>query len=229
MSKSGNLTVCVQAGGESRRMGRSKATVPFLGEPLLLRSINRLLPISEEFIVNTNEPEALDFVPVVVRLGLVVEDVRGALQGLRTAFASATNEFVAITAVDMIFPSRNIIAEELRILKKTGADACVPHSGNGFEPFHGVYRRESCLAAVEAALARGEKRAMSWFGDVKLVALEGTALEDAEPRGGSFINTNTPEELARMEAKITAGEMKQRMPFTLEGRAPHPSHSTVAA
>ncbi len=222
MSKSGNLTVVVQAGGESRRMGRSKATVPFLGEPLLMRSVHRLLPIADEFIVTTNEPEALDFVPAEVKLVRDVEDVRGALQGLKTAFSAASHEFVAVTAVDMIFPSRNIIAEELRVLKKTGADACVPHSANGFEPFHGVYRRETCLAAVEAALARGEKRAMGWFNDVKLVALEGTALEEAEPRGGSFINTNTPEELAFIEGKIAAGEMRERMPFTIEGRAPHP-------
>ena len=54
MSKSGNLTIVLQAGGESRRMGRSKATVPFLGEPLIWRGINRLLPLADEFIITTN-------------------------------------------------------------------------------------------------------------------------------------------------------------------------------
>ena len=61
MSKRGNLTIVIQAGGESRRMGRSKATVPFLGEPLLLRGVNRLLPLADEFIITTNEPQTLGF------------------------------------------------------------------------------------------------------------------------------------------------------------------------
>ena len=33
------LTVCVQAGGESRRMGQDKALMPFLGRPLIQRVV----------------------------------------------------------------------------------------------------------------------------------------------------------------------------------------------
>lgn len=50
-------------------MGRSKATVPFLGEPLIWRGINRLLPLADEFIITTNEPENLDFLDDLVELG----------------------------------------------------------------------------------------------------------------------------------------------------------------
>jgi molybdopterin-guanine dinucleotide biosynthesis protein A len=32
------LTIVIQAGGESRRMGQDKALVPFLGQPLILRA-----------------------------------------------------------------------------------------------------------------------------------------------------------------------------------------------
>ena len=153
MSKSGNLTIVVQAGGESRRMGRSKATVPFLGEPLIWRSINRLLPLADEFIITTNEPQNLDFLSDLVDLGKIrlVTDAyekRGALRGVYTAINAASNEYVALVACDMIFPSRNLIAAELDALMETGADIAVPRTQFGYEPFHGVYRRTTCLPVV---------------------------------------------------------------------------------
>ena len=41
------LTVAIQAGGESKRMGRSKATVPFCGRPLICRLVERVDPIAD--------------------------------------------------------------------------------------------------------------------------------------------------------------------------------------
>ncbi|MFL7867205.1 MAG: molybdenum cofactor guanylyltransferase, partial [Anaerolineales bacterium] len=55
------LTICVQAGGESRRMGRDKALMPFLGRPLIQRVVDRLSPIADEIIVTTNNPDDYRF------------------------------------------------------------------------------------------------------------------------------------------------------------------------
>ena len=55
------LTVAIQAGGESRRMGQSKATVPFLGEPLLTRIVERIACAADELVVTTNEASRLGF------------------------------------------------------------------------------------------------------------------------------------------------------------------------
>ena len=134
MSKNGNLTIVLQAGGESRRMGRSKATVPFLGEPLLWRGINRLMPLADEFLITTNEPQNLSFLDDLIDLGkvrLVTDDYeqRGALRGVYTAINAASLEFVALVACDMIFPSRNLIAAELEAVISNGADIAVPEGG----------------------------------------------------------------------------------------------------
>ena len=218
MSKSGNLTIVLQAGGESRRMGRSKATVPFLGEPLLWRGINRLLPLADEFIVTTNEPEKLDFIADLVELGRIrlVTDAyeqRGALRGIYTAVNAASMDYVALVACDMIFPSRNLIAAELAALIEQGTDIAVPKTQFGYEPFHGVYRRSTCLPAIFKAAETGEARATSWFEDVNVTEFDGQMIAAVEPRGGCFINVNTPEELASAEAKILEGGIKERESF----------------
>ena len=55
------LTICVQAGGESSRMGKDKALMSFLGRPLIQRVVDRLSPIADEIIVTTNRPENYTF------------------------------------------------------------------------------------------------------------------------------------------------------------------------
>ncbi len=55
------LTVSIQAGGQSTRMGEDKALKPFLGHPLIERVIERLRPIADEIIVTTNHPEDYGF------------------------------------------------------------------------------------------------------------------------------------------------------------------------
>ena len=102
------LTVVIQAGGESRRMGRSKATVPFAGRPLICRMVERLASVADELVITTNEPENLEFLhdaypELGIRLVRDVLDYRGALPGLYTALEAATNPYVGVVACDMIF------------------------------------------------------------------------------------------------------------------------------
>lgn len=218
MSKSGNLTIVLQAGGESRRMGQSKATVPFLGEPLIWRGINRLLPLADEFIITTNEPEKLDFLDDLVDLGkirLVTDEYeqRGALRGVYTAMNAASNDYVALVACDMVFPSRNLISAELEALMEEGTDAAVPRTKHGFEPFHAVYKRETCLPIIKEATEAGEARANAWLDKVKVTDFDGHRVAAAEPRGGCFINVNTPEELAQAQERILSGDITTREDF----------------
>lgn len=226
MSKSGNLTIVIQAGGESRRMGRSKATVPFLGEPLLLRGVHRLLPLADEFLVTTNEPENLHFLDDLIDLGKVrlVTDAyeqRGALRGVYTALEAASKDYVAMVACDMVFPSRNLLASELASLMESGADVAVPKTQFGYEPFHAVYRRSTCLPVVKNAVDDGAIKATSWFDQVRVVPFTSEMVAKAEPRGGCFINVNTPEELAHVERKIVEGGYREREQFQGKPQSSH--------
>src|SRR4030066_1674849 len=133
------LTLVIQAGGESRRMGADKAILPFLGQPLILRPLNRLAGIADEVLVTSNHPESCRFLGLTPTPDLLPG--YGALGGLYTALSAARYPYVAVVACDMPFASLEIFAIELVLLPETWADAVIPCSETGTEPFHAVYRR----------------------------------------------------------------------------------------
>ena len=199
------ITVVIQAGGESRRMGQSKARVEFAGRPLICRLIERLAPVADELIITTNEAERLGFVREMypdLSIALVKDafEFRGALPGLYTALAHAHNPYVAVVACDMVFASAALVVAEALMMAETEADVVIPVNKHGFEPFHALYRRTKCLPAIRRAIDRGEKRAQSFFDDdLRIIEFSQERVLEAEPRGGCFINANTPEELQRLE------------------------------
>lgn len=198
------VTVVIQAGGESRRMGQSKALVKFAGRPLICRMVERLSPVADELVITTNEADRLAFLAdeypeLSIRLIPDLHEFRGALPGLHTALEAATNPFVAVIACDMLFASPRLVVAEALAMKESGADAVVPVNKHGFEPFHALYRRSGCLPAVTEVLASGDKRAQSFFDRVNVREFTQAEVLVAEPMGGCFINANTPEDLRTLE------------------------------
>jgi molybdopterin-guanine dinucleotide biosynthesis protein A len=191
------LSLVIQAGGDSQRMGTDKALLPFLGKPLILRPLNRLAGLANEVLVTSNHPESYRF------LGLTpIPDVfpgLGALGGLFTALSVARYPFVAVVACDMPFASLEIFALEIIQLQETGADVVIPRSKVGIEPFHAVYRRESCLPYIQSALQAGERRVDAWFPQVDIRYLEMEDMLPYDPQGLAFLNINTPAELQETE------------------------------
>src|SRR5512141_2324174 len=142
------LTVAIQAGGRSSRMGEDKALRPFLGRPLIQRVVERLRPIADEMIVTTNRPAEYAFLglPLFADSG----PQRGALGGLYTALRAAGSPLVAVVACDMPFASAALLAEAARQLELERLDAVLPGTEMGVEPLHAVYRRSTCLPMIHA-------------------------------------------------------------------------------
>ncbi len=204
------LTVCVQAGGASSRMGEDKALKPFLGRPLIQRVVERLSPVADELIVTTNRPEEYGFLNTstgsVQRLRLIpdLKPGRGALGGLYTAIASATQPIVAVVACDMPFASTSLIEAMSRLLVENEADVVIAKSEEGYEPLHAVYRRETCLPAIESAIDAGQWKVIAWFPKVKVRVLTSEEIKSSDPDGLAFWNVNTPEEFAEAEKIVTS-------------------------
>ena len=204
------VTVVIQAGGESRRMGRSKATVPFRGRPLICRLIERLNVASDELIITSNERENLTFIDEMypeLNIRIVSDSVnyRGALPGLLTALRAASNPFVAVVACDMIFASPRLVIAEAITMKESGADIVVPVNKHGYEPFHAIYKKKTCLPVVLEGVAAGERRSQAVFDKLSIREFTQSEVLAAEPMGGCFVNANTPDELKAIEDSFIEG------------------------
>jgi molybdenum cofactor guanylyltransferase len=197
------LTVVIQAGGQSSRMGQNKALMPFLGRPLIERMFNRLAPLAQEILVVTNDPTGLEFLGLPLLPDLVPG--KGVLGGLYTAVEAARQPRVAVVACDMPFASPALFSEQLRILDGEGVDVVIPTSGGsaaslGLEPLHAVYRRDTCLPAIRAAIEADRRKLISWFDDVRVRVMEIDEVRHFDPDLRAFLNVNTPEEFAHAES-----------------------------
>jgi molybdopterin-guanine dinucleotide biosynthesis protein A len=191
------LTVCIQAGGASSRMGEDKALKTFLGRPLIERVVERLSPIADELTVTTNRPHDYRFLDL--RLVSDIKPGRGALGGLYTAIASASHPIVAVVACDMPFASPTLLRAASRLLVEENADVVIPKSSEGYEPLHAIYRRETCLPAIEAAIEADQWKVIAWFPQVKVRLLTPEEMREHDPSGLAFWNVNTPEEFSKAE------------------------------
>ena len=191
------LTVCIQAGGASSRMGEDKALKTFLGRPLIQRVAEQLSPIADELIVTTNRPEEYAFLNLPLFPDL--KPGRGALGGLYTAIASAKHPIVAVVACDMPFASASLLEAAGKLLLGEGMDVVIPKSDEGYEPLHALYRRETCLPAIEAAIDADQWKVIAWFPHVKVRVLTPDEIRQYDPSGLAFWNVNTPEEFSKAE------------------------------
>jgi molybdopterin-guanine dinucleotide biosynthesis protein A len=198
------FSIAIEAGGKSSRMGQDKGLLIFLGNPLFQHIIDQVADLSDDIFVISNQPEryATTSVPVY---GDSIEGI-GALGGLFSALRHAQHERCLVLACDMPIVNRDLILHLVRAAP--GADAVVPQlDERKLEPFRAVYAR-SCLPAIESAIQRGERRAVSFLPYVDTLYVAREELEALNPSLDTFLNINTPEDLARVEAY--ARQLEQR-------------------
>jgi len=194
-----DLTIAIQAGGKSTRMGSNKAKAIFLGQPLILRILERLHHLAGAVMILSNNND-LDYdvlagIPIYSDL---IEGI-GPLGGLYTSLKLARTPFVAMVACDMPFTSSQLILYELELMKTLECDVVIPETEQGLEPMHALYRRETCLPNIEAALANNERRLISWFPGMKVEKISTVDLRKIDPQLHMFLNINTPEDLENAE------------------------------
>ena len=193
------LTIAIQAGGQSSRMGQDKALLPFLGRPLIERVLNRVQSLADEILVTANQPEGYRFLNVPL-IPDVIPGI-GALGGLFTALKAANHPFVGVVACDMPFLNPNLLRICHEMLIDSDFDAVIPSSENGLEPLHAVYRRETCLNPIEKAIQSGQRRLIAWHEVANIRILTPGETEKYNPDGITFWNINTPEDFRQAEEK----------------------------
>jgi len=189
------ITIAVQAGGKSSRMGEDKALIRLAGIPLIERVLARIDGLADEILITTNRPETLTH----LNLRMAGDEFpgAGALHGLKTALDAARGELVLVLSCDTPFVNRELL--EHLLSRAHEADAIVPKHDDKYEPLQAVYNRARCLPVVEAALGSGERRMISFYPQVHVLPIEEPILGELDPSGLSFFNVNTAEDLERAE------------------------------
>ncbi len=190
------VTAAVLAGGRSMRMGVDKTLLHVDGVPLVSRVVEAVSSVCSHVTVVTNRPDSLADAGLPEGVSVLTDEVAylGPLGGLVTAMGAATDEWVLAVAADLPWLSTGLIRAlwELR----DGADVVVPVTAEGAEPLLALYRVEACLPAARAAIESGRRRLVAFFGAVKVLEVPIESLRDSDPDLRSFLNVNTPSDLA---------------------------------
>lgn len=186
-----SVSALIQAGGQSRRMGRDKAMIDFQGQPIMAHVIATLRAITDDIVVVSNRSDL--YSSFGARVVPDYDPPCGPLGGLAAGLRAMTTDLALVVACDMPFLNVDLLRWLIDLAE--GYDAVVPQSGAEFEPLHAVYRR-ACYGPIVQRIARGERRVISFFAEVRLRPVPEAEWRVLDPAGRSLINLNTPDDLA---------------------------------
>ncbi len=185
------LSAVLVAGGESRRLGRDKATLPWGEMALWARQIQTLREISSEEVLlsaRTDPP----WRPADVRFVRDCEPLHGPLSGILSALSGMRGSHLLALAVDMPFMTADYLQKLFGGCAR--ARGVCPFLGGKAEPLAAIYPAEA-LAIVD----RRHRSAtdVSLRSLVKELTESGllSRIEVDRRDAGFFRNINNPEDV----------------------------------
>lgn len=214
---SSDVLGAVLVGGESRRMGRDKARLPFRGRPLALHVAGTLERVLREVVLVVREAGDERFPDS--RFPVVPDRFpgEGPLAGLHAALCHAAlchaapedaereARAVFLAACDLpgLSPElvRHIVARAGDERLSSAPRAWVPRFEDRAQPLAALYS-PGCLGVVEALLEEGERAMHRFLDRIPVIAVP---LTPALPfyRPDLLVNVNRPGDLERFEDEGT--------------------------
>ncbi len=185
-----DVTVAIQAGGKSSRMGRDKAFVELNGRPLIEIVRDAVMDLGDELILISNKPAAYAHLNLPIFTDLYPD--HGPLGGIYTAVSQASHPHVLVVACDMPWLSRPLLTYMLSL--RATADIIIPRWSKFPEPLHAIYNK-TCLPAIQKNLDNGRLKITGFFGQVQVRFIDRQEIEQFDENGRSFVNINTPDDL----------------------------------
>jgi molybdopterin-guanine dinucleotide biosynthesis protein A len=179
----------VVAGGQSSRMGRDKARIPYGGTTLIEHAIALARQVTPEVRLLCGPKRRYEEFDVPV-----IEDPVcgvGPLGGLYGALLSASvegRERMFWLAVDLPLVTLDVLTGLTAGLDR--ADVVMARTPRGPEPLCAAFRTEPALVAVRRALLEGRLKLTSAF--------EGLLVHTLESEAAAFANINTPGDYDRL-------------------------------
>lgn len=195
-----DATAVVLAGGQSSRMGRPKALLPFDGEPLIAHIVRALDRLFSEVVIVAAPGQELPPLPA----SLVRDEVayQGPVGGIYYGLRAASKAFGFVTSCDVPFLNLPLISYLISHI--SNYDVVVPYWRERLQPLFAVYRLE-VVPLLKEQLERSELRPIFLYKKVRTREIDEEEIRRFDPEGLSFLNMNTPEDyhsaLKRWEAE----------------------------
>ena len=190
MTRTGGIVLC---GGQSRRMGRPKAWLPFAGEVMLPRVVRLLGEAVAPVVVVAAPGQDVPPLPAGVEVVRDEHKGRGPLQGLAAGLAALRGRADAayLSSCDVPFLRPAFVRRLVELLGDSAI--CVPRVGEYHHPLAAVYRLQ-VAGSVARLLAEDRLRPFFLFEAVPTRVVEPDELADVDPTFQTLRNLNTPEE-----------------------------------
>ena len=187
----------VLTGGRSRRMGRDKCAIVLDGRTLLQRVVDALDGAVDELLVVGSPGRSPLEVHSTRPLRALAdpEPHGGPLVGIATGLAATTAPVAVIVACDLPYLAPPL----LRLLAAragAGARLVVPLRGGEPQLLCAAWRREALDTVRDHLEDAGDRAVAGVLDDLDAELLPPEAYAAADPDGRSFVNLNTPEQLA---------------------------------
>ncbi|HEX2167118.1 MAG TPA: molybdenum cofactor guanylyltransferase [Longimicrobiales bacterium] len=201
----GQVTGAIIAGGASSRFGSPKALAEVGGVRIVDRVARALRDAVDEIIAIINDEQ------LALEVGLPhrpdVLQGAGALAGVHAALVWAQERCshgVVAAGCDMPFVSSALLIELLAHAPEH--DIVLPASPGprGVEPLCAFYST-SCIAPIEASIARGDARMIGFHSHVRVHTLPPDAVREFGDPAILFMNLNTEQD--RVQAELLVREM----------------------
>jgi molybdopterin-guanine dinucleotide biosynthesis protein A len=195
------LEGAVLIGGQSRRMGRNKATLRIGVRTVLERVVLALRPLVQNLCLigasSAPLPETLSH--------MAVEPDRipglGPLSGIHTALLGAESP-VVVVACDLPFVTTDFLSGLAERLEPN-FDAVVPEASRGPVAVCAVYRPR-CLPELEARISSRALSAGAFARALRTRWVRTDELSQMDPSGRCLTNLNTPEDYEAALALVEA-------------------------
>jgi molybdopterin-guanine dinucleotide biosynthesis protein A len=200
----GGIVLC---GGQSQRMGRAKAWLPFQGEFMLKRVVRLLGEVVSPIVVVAAPNQDVPELPPDVVLVRDSTGGRGPLQGLAAGLEAlpAGTAAAYLSSCDVPFLRPAYVRRMIYLLGDHSI--CVAHVGGYHHTLAAVYRL-AVLESVRRLLADNRLRPAFLFESQSTRIVTALELTDADPDLQSLRNLNTPEEY---EAALREAEQLNRL------------------
>jgi len=194
------ISAAILVGGKSRRMGADKALLHVGGQPIIQRMAAVVRTVTTDLLLIGAGAERYAFVG-----GRAADDLiprSGPLAGIYTALSMAHSSRCLVLACDMPF----LNADLLRYMseRESDWDVLLPRLPDGHvEPLHAIYSR-ACIGPIETMLRQGRLCPLDLYPQVRTEYLEAAEIALSDPYYRSFVNLNTPADLAHAQEAATA-------------------------